>query len=133
MVDVARKAQSVIAETWSTILGDAGSIPEFQKLRDNFAILSVSTRQLLKAATDQPAQSSSSDTTFGQAPSNARPMGSAYDISDTLAKVGGFIGERGSAMESEQKKTNSLMQTSIDLLRSGIDIWRNLQLSASWA
>jgi len=134
MAEAAKEAGSVIAQTWSTILGDAASIPEFQKLRDNFAILSDSTRQLVKASMDQKsAQSSSADAAFGQAASNALPSGSAYDMSDTLAKVGGFIGGRGSAMESEQRRTNSLMQMSVDLLKSGIEIWKSLQRHPTWS
>lgn len=130
IADAARKAGSVIAETWSTILGDAGSIPEFRELRDNFAILSDSTRQLVKSTNEQKAAQSSS---AAYAPQQRSPKRQRLRSGRTLAKVGGFIGGRDSAMSSKLDRTNSLMQTSVDLLKSGIEIWKGLQLNAAWA
>ena len=109
---------ATIAETWSTILGEAGSIPELQQLRENFAILSDSTRQLVKATTGQTAaQSGSAAAAATAAPSNARPSGRAYDLTDEFTRVGNLCGSNGNTVVDEQKRTNSLLQMSVDLLR----------------
>ena len=61
---------------------------------------------------------------------SARP-----EASDMWAKVGAFVGGGASQQVSEQRRTNTLMQKSCDLLTSGVELWKamNPSAGATWA
>lgn len=134
MLDAGREAAKITMEAITQIGRNFANIPEFAEVSARLQALAAEfgAQAQSVSASVSDAQSGAAGGAKGNTPTDARGGAGYRPDSDALARVGGMLGA-GSPQITEQRRTNTMMAQLIDLTRSGLDFWRNLNPQATWA